>query len=317
MIRRLGLLLVLVLCARAASAQDTRLLVIAGVGGDEDHSAQYHKWSDQVIDAMKKAGMPEADITYLAEMPEKDAAHKAILSSKENITKAFTDVIAKSKAGDEVFVLLIGHGSSVNNTPMFNIPGPDMSADDFAALLDRMPNQRIVFVNTTSASGPFADALKKSGRTIITATARAGENEDTRFAEFFVDALSNDDADRDRNGRVSVGEAFDYAVQKTKEAYDKGGHMQTEHARLEDGNQGKLAQTLYLAPDKSRAAIASTTDPGMRALLEQQAALNRDIEALRVKKDSMDQAEYDKQLEKLLTDLALKSREIRDREAKK
>jgi hypothetical protein len=102
-----------------------------------------------------------------------------------------------------------------------------------------------------------------------------------------------------------------------KDEYAKSGHILTEHAVLDDGNEGKLAATLYVAPDKSKAQIAATADPALRALLEEQAALNRQIEALRVRKDSMDPAEYDKQLEQLLTDLALKTREIRDREAKK
>ena len=39
--------------------------------------------------------------------------------------------------------------------------------------------------------------------------------------------------------------------------------------------------------------------------------------ALRVKKDLMDPAEYDRQLEQLLTDLALKTRDVRDRESGK
>jgi hypothetical protein len=305
------------LVPRTALAQDTRLLVISGVGGDDEHTAQFHKWADQVIDAMKKVGMADADITYLADSPELDTAHKAERSTKENVQKAFTDVAAKSKPGDEVFVLLIGHGSADSRQATFNIPGPDMTAADFGVLLDKMPEQRVVFVDTTSASGPFVDALKKSGRTIVTATKTAGEREDTRFAEYFIEAITSDEADRDRNGRVSVGEAFDYATQKTKDAYDKGHHIQTEHSVLEDGNAGKLAATIYLAPDTSKAAIAQTTDPALRALLEEQAALNRDIEVLRLKKEVMPPADYDAQLDKLLTDLALKTREIRDREAKK
>jgi hypothetical protein len=303
--------------ARAAMAQDTRLLVIAGVGGDDEHTAQFHKWAGQVIDGAKKSGLSEADITYLADAPEQDQTHRGVRSTRENVAKAFADVIARSKPGDEVFILLIGHGSFDGKQAAFNLPGPDMTAADFGLLLDRLSAQRIIFINTSSSSGPFVDALKKTGRTIVTATKTGGERNEPRFAQYFIEALDGQDADRDRNGRVSVGEAFDYAQAKVKDAYEKEGHILTEHAVLEDGNQGKLAATLYLAPDKAKAAMAQTSDPAMRALLEEQASLNRDIEALRLKKDGMDPAEYDKQLEKLLTDLALKTREIRDREAKK
>ena len=314
---RFALLALCLLVARAVSAQDTRLLVIAGVGGDDEHTAQFHKWAGQVVDSMKKAGLPEGDITYLADVPEKDASHKPARSTRENVVKAFADITAKSKPGDEVFVLLIGHGSFDGKLAAFNLPGPDMTADDFGLLLDKLSNERVIFVDTSESSGPFIDALKKSGRTIVTATKTGGERNEARFAGYFIEGLTTDEADRDRNGRVSVGEAFDYAQTKVKQEYEKEGHLQTEHAVLEDGNGGKLAATLYLAPDKSKAVIAQTTDPATRALLEEQAALNRDIEALRLKKDSMDPAEYDRQLEKLLTDLALKTREIRDREPKK
>ena len=90
---------------------------------------------------------------------------------------------------------------------------------------------------------------------------------------------------------MSVGEAFDYARAKVKEAYDKEGHILTEHAALEDSGQGKLAATLYLAPDKAKAVIAQTADPAMRARLEEQRDPQTHIEALRLKKDGMDPAD--------------------------
>jgi hypothetical protein len=184
--------------------------------------------------------------------------------------------------------------------------------------LKKLATERVVFVNTASSSGAFLEPLAAPGRTVVTATKTGGERNDPRFAEYFVEALTTDEADRDRNGRVSVQEAFDYAKQKVQTAYEKEGHILTEHAVLEDGSQGKLAATLFLAPEGARRAdIASVSDPALRALLEQQDALERQVAALRLKKDSMDPAQYDQQLEKLLTDLALKTKEVRDRETKK
>ena len=46
-----------------AAAQDTYLLVITGVGGDEEHVAKFSKWSLAVLDAAKKQGLPDAQIT--------------------------------------------------------------------------------------------------------------------------------------------------------------------------------------------------------------------------------------------------------------
>jgi hypothetical protein len=58
-------------------------------------------------------------------------------------------------------------------------------------------------------------------------------------------------------------------------------------------------------------------DPALRALLEQRDALERQVNELRLKKDAMEPAAYDAQLEKLVTDLAVKSRQIRELEGRK
>jgi hypothetical protein len=299
-----------------ASAQDVHLLVVTGVGGDEEHTAQFQKWAGAVIDSAKKHGVLESNVTWLGEAPDKDPRIKA-RSTKENVTKAFTDLSARVKPEDEIFVLLIGHGSFDGTTAAFNLPGPDLTAPEYAKLLQRFPTQKIVFVNTASSSGPFIQALAGPARTIVTATKTGGERNETRFAEFFVQAFDTEEADRDRNGRVSVQEAFDYATGKVKAAYEKEGHILTEHAAIDDGSQGKLAGTQYLAPERSRTAAAQNADPALRALLEQRDALERQVNDLRLKKDTMDQTAYDQQLEKLLTDLAVKTRQIREMETKK
>ncbi len=299
----------------SASAQDVHLLVVTGVGGDEEHTAQFQKWAGAVVDSAKKHGVLDANINWLGEAPDKDPRITA-RSSKDNVTKAFGDVAAKVKPDDELFVLLIGHGSFDGRTGAFNLPGPDLTAADYAMLLQRFPTQKVVFVNTTSSSGAFLQALAGPARTIVTATRTGGERNETRFPEFFVQALDTEEADRDRNGRVSVQEAFDFAAAKVKAEYEKEGHILTEHATLDDGSQGKLASTQYLAPERSRTAAAQNMDPALRALIEQRDTLERQVNDLRLKKESMDQAAYDQQLEKLVTELALKTRQIRELENK-
>jgi hypothetical protein len=59
------------------------------------------------------------------------------------------------------------------------------------------------------------------------------------------------------------------------------------------------------------------SDPAMRALADQRDAIEREIAALKLMKPSMAEAKYDEQMEKLLTSLALKTKEIRDRQSKK
>jgi hypothetical protein len=311
-----ALLFALLAFATPLLAQDTHLLVIVGVGGDEDHVKAFNKYALAIMDAAKKHGMPDANMTYLGENPDQSGGRMKTRSTRESVTKAFTDLAAQVKANDDLFVVLIGHGSFDGKTAAFNLPGPDLTADDYGMLLKKFPTQKIVFVNTASSSGAFVQALAGPARTIVTATRTGGERNETRFAQYFVEAFDTDSADRDRNGRVSVQEAFDYAAQKVKSVYEQEGHILTEHATLDDSAQGKLAAAQFLAPERSRTVAAQSLDPAYRTLLEQRDALERQVADLRLRKDSMDAKQYDDQLEKLLTDLALKTRAIRDYEQK-
>jgi hypothetical protein len=310
----------LLLFASAASAQDSHLLLITGVSGDDALAAQYQQWGAAIVDGAKKHGVAAANIIYLAEATEKDPARIKARATKESVSQAFDDIAKRAKPDDEVFILLFGHGSFDGKVGSFNLPGPDLTAPDFARLLERLLPQRIVFVNTASSSGAFLDPLKGPRRVIVTATKTGGERLDPRFPGFFVEALETDAADRDKNGRVSVLEAFDYAKAKVADVYQQGGHILTEHAVLEDGSAGKLADAVFLAPERTRDAAttaAAAANPALRALLAQQDALERQVSELKLKKDTLDPAQYDAQLEKLLTELALKTKEIRDLQTKK
>jgi hypothetical protein len=310
-------LVVAFLFAAPAAAQDVHLLVIAGVGGDEAHSTQFHKWASSVIDAAKKHGLADEAITYLGERTELDPARIKLRSTRENVTAAFADLAKRTRANDEIIVLLIGHGTFDGKVAAFNLPGPDIAAADYAKLLDKFPTQRIAFIHTGSSSGAFVPVLAGPARTIVAATRTGGERNETRFPEYFVQALTGEEADADRNGRVSILEAFEFAKNRVAASYEKGGHLLTEHATLDDGSEGKFASTQYLAPPRSRSAEMAKADPKLRGLVEERDALDREIAALRLRKDRMNETEYQQQLEKLLTDLALKDRAIRELEAKK
>lgn len=318
LLARGAVLVALVLCTPVhAGAQDTHLIVIAGVGGSEEHTAKFNTWAGAVVDAAKKRGVADANVIYLGERTELDPARMKGRSTRDNVVKAFTDTAARARANDDVIVLLIGHGSFDGKVAAFNLPGPDLTADDYKPLLEKLRLQRVAFVNTASSSGAFLQALAGPGRTIVTATKTGGERNETRFAEFFVEALSGDAADRDRNGRVSIAEAFDFARTKVTAAYEQAGNLLSEHASLDDGAAGKLAAAQFLAPQRSRSVEMANADPALRGLVTERDALERQIAELKLRKDGMDAAQYDQQLEKLLTELALKTRAIRDLEAKK
>ena len=312
----------------AASAQNAYLTVIVGLAGDAEYGELYGKWAASLVDAATaRYGIPRARVQYLTEKPDLDAKRATGRSTRDDIAKAFEGLTASAQ-DDVLFFVLIGHGTFDGKAAKFNLPGPDMTAADFEPLLKRLAPRRVVFVNTASASGPFIEALSGPGRTIITATRNGRESFATIFGGYFVDALSSETADADKNKRVSMLEAFDYARREVATAYERQGIILTEHALLDDsgdkegtaepkadGKEGRVAALVSLGATSQDDTLPA--DPKVRALYEERRALERRVESLRLMKDSMEPQKYSDELEKLVTELALKTRQIREIEGKK
>ena len=82
-----------------------------------------------------------------------------------------------------------------------------------------------------------------------------------------------------------------------------------------DGKEGRVAALMSLGTAGQGDPLPS--DPKLRALHEERRALERRVESLRLMKVSMDAQKYTAELEQLVTDLALKTREIRAAEGRK
>ena len=142
-----------------------------------------------------------------------------------------------------------------------------------------------------------------------------------------IDALLSEAADSDKNRRVSVLEAFNAARLDVGRAYEREGIMLTEHPMLDDSGDGKGSGEPKVDGPEGRIAsmIALGTsgadplpaDPALRALHLERRDLERRVETLKLLKTGMDPARYAGELEKLLTDLALKSKQIKDAEGRK
>ena len=210
-------LLATALLPAALAAQNTHILLISGLGGDPEYTDAFHSWLSRFADAAtEKHGIPPERITYLGEKTDLDPTRIRARSTGDNIRAAFVEITASMAPADEVVVLLAGHGTFSDGTARFNIPGPDLTPDEWSGLLAGLGDRRVTFVNTASASGPFVEALSGPNRTIITATRTGRERNMTRFGLHFVDAFADDGADADKDSRISMLEAFGYALREVQ-----------------------------------------------------------------------------------------------------
>ena len=323
------------LCAfapNAAAAQAggrARVLIVSGVAGEPQLADAFFKQATSMMDALKtRFGVPDSDVVYLAETPSRDAARIKGASTKENIERELTALGERSKPGDVLFLMLIGHGAGDDAMPKFNVPGPDIAAADLARVLDRVNGPVVAIVNAASASGGFIGQLSGPNRVVATATKSAMERNQTRFASYFVQAYAADVADADKDGRVSVLEAFDYARREVARVFESENHLLTEHAQLDDNGDrkgtaapdaksgdGALARRVFLggtAGSVAAIARAASNDPRIAGLEREKDSIETKIDALRRQKATMDSTAYQKSIETLLIQLAEKNKAIRD-----
>ena len=320
-------MLLAALAVQPAFGQDPHLLVVTGLGGDPEYSGRFEKMgSTFVAAALEKFAIPADHVVYLGEDAAADP-HISDRSTRENVDLAFTNLASNSQPGDRIFIVLIGHGSFNAGESRFNLPGPDLTAEDFGLHLDQLSDRQVTFVNLASASGEFIQALSGDGRTIVTATRTGREGNDAVFGGYFIEAFIGDAADLDKDGRVSVWEAFEFARIEVTREYETSNRIATEHAVLDDNGDGEgsteladatdgaLARRMFLAADPTLAAARATDDPELKALLEHKADLERRIDELRAVRDQIPQDRYDSDLEELLIELAIANRTIQARES--
>jgi hypothetical protein len=305
--------LVTVLLLPTVALADSSALILRGVAGSEEHENKFEKWTVETSKILvDKFGFTADRVLVLS----------GTKTAKAEIDKAFATLKQQLKAGDTFFLFFIGHGSGANGQYKFNISGPDYSDEDYNKLMGTLTVGRTVIVAATPASGAALEKFGAKNRVVVTATRSAQEENDIVFYDYFLEALKSAAADEDKDQKVSVWEAFKYAVSGTERFYKEEGRLATEHPQIADNGADKidvkkdpplLARATSFVVDRP---IVSS-DPKLQALYNQRKDIEQKIDALRLNKNSIPAAEYDKQLEELLVQLALKDQQIRQQEPQK
>jgi hypothetical protein len=282
-------LVALVLLAALSAPATTFYVTISGLGGEPDYEQRFKMWADDIDSSLKRAGGDSNVVTLAA-------------PTRDQIRARFAELAKQAKPTDALVVMLIGHGTFDGVDYKFNIPGPDITGAELAALLDHVPAARQLVVNMTSSSGGSIEALRRPTRVVIAATKTGTEKNATVFARYWAEALRDPAADVDKNEAISALEAFHYAERKTADFYESQKRLATEHAVVEDAGEGKLAAAFPLVRMGANAAAAS--DPAKRPLLEKKEQLEQAIDKLKYDKAAMPADAYKKQLTELLLELA-------------
>jgi hypothetical protein len=316
----------LLLGACPAAAADRYAVVVTGASAGAPYAEKYDAWRNAFVATLqKKLGYPPDHIVVLAEQ----AAPPVRRAAREDVRTVFQDLAKRVTKDDVLLVLLIGHGTSGDEGARFNLVGPDLTAAEWAGLVKPIAG-RVVFVNAASGSFEFVEALSGRGRIVLTAADSAAQQYETVFPQFFIEAFAAEEADLDRDGRVSIWEAFQTASAGVTKWFEDQGRLATERPMLDDngdgigreaaeagpalsvskGPDGQLARVTHLQRDDP---AAGTADAELAAMLRQRADLQSRIERLRGARSDMPPDQYERELEALVIELARLERQIRSK----
>lgn len=276
------------LCAAQAQAA-TQVLVIAGLGGEAQYEERFTQWSQTMAGAAVTATGNRDSVVRLAGEG----------ATREAITRELTRIARAVGPGDQFMLLVVGHGSFDGNDYRLNLPGPDMTGTELLTLIDRIPaGVPQLIVNGTSTSGAIADKWARANRVVITATRSGGERNAARFGGFWAEAMTNEAADRDKDGAVTAQEAYDYAVRRVADAFKADAALLTEHAKLTGSDPGRFVVA------RLGAAALFASDAELIALRRQQNGIEGRLAELKPLKADLPREEYYNRIEPVLLELA-------------
>jgi len=307
-----GKILILGLGLIAATDDDRpSVVVVVGTPGTPEYGVEFRRWADLWQAAASKAA---AESTMIG------LADEAGTTDRDRL-RGFLAEKASAAGRGPLWIVLIGHGSFDGREAKFNLRGPDVTDGEFAEWL--APVRRPVAVlDCASASGTFLNRLSGGDRVVVTATRSGSEQNYSRFGQFLAESIADLRSDLDKDGQVSLLEAYLTASNRVAEFYKSRARLATEHAVLDD-NGDKLGTPADwfrgvratrrakdgASPDGVRAhqlcLVPSDRERGLTAeARERRDQLERAVAALRDEKAKLPEDEYYRRLEPLMVELA-------------
>jgi hypothetical protein len=303
------------LLASTATAEDRpSVLIVVGAPGSPEYGAQFRHWAEQWKLATRKAGV---ETTVIGESRAEEAGGADV----ERL-RAF--LAARGGEGDgrqPLWIVLIGHGTYDGREAKFNLRGPDVTDLQLSQWLAPI-HRPVAVLDCSSGSAPFLNRLSGPNRVVVTATRSGNELNFARFGQYLAEAIVDPAADLDKDGQVSLLEAFLTASKRVAEYYRTHAQLATEHALLDDnGDRLGTPADWFRGVHATRRAKDGAPLDGIRAhqihLLPSDRERNmpeadrrrRDqlelsLAALRDQKDKLGEDEYYSRLEKLMIELA-------------
>ena len=224
-----------------AESGKTSGLIVSGINKDsKDRLAKDRAAADLSRFFLDIAGVKPERLRVLAD--SKSTARKGSgISTAENLKEQMNRFAASVNPVDRFIFYYIGQANVVSDSLRLNLPGPDITHEQLAELINGIEASSMLIVLDCPGAGLAVKAVTGKGRIVIGACT-AEQHYSTQFSKYFVPALIDKGSDVDGNGRISLLEAFTSASRGVDDFYRLQSLLTTETPVLEDDGDGAASK---------------------------------------------------------------------------
>ena len=285
------------------------LLLVTGAGGSDEFRTQFEAASESWRQHADQAGMEVLQV----------GPNKGGTTPRDQLQDLLESLPVEGS--QPLWIVFIGHGTYAQKKAKFNLVGPDLSARELGPWIERF-QRPVAVINCSSASGPFINELSAPGRVIVTATRSGNEQNYSRFGVYLAESINDPTVDLDKDGQISLLEAFLAASNRVVRFYREDNRLVTEHALIDDNGDGLgTPATWFRGVYTFRRAKGAGSADGLRAnqlhlvkSVQEQAlapgvrkrrdALESELSGLRERRKTVSEEEYLVELERICLAIA-------------
>jgi len=156
------------------------------------------------------------------------------LAAKAELKEALHKLPAES---EELWIVLVGHGTDDGRTAKFNLEGEDVSAAELASWLASWTRPLVVMNSPLPAVPSYRRFRERTGW--WSQPRKAGPKCMLPSSASTSPGARCPEADLDRDGAISVLEATVVAANRVAAEYAAGNQLASEHALVDDNGDGK------------------------------------------------------------------------------
>ena len=240
---------------RVADVSQLHVVLIDGINKDPEEIRSKDRNVQRLAQHFRNAGVPGPQLHVLA--PADSFVADATGPSDAATIRATLTALRGLGPTDRLVLYYTGQANLVGDQLRFNVPGPDFTHSDLAAMLADLHPGLLVVILDSPGAGIAAKVIAAPNR-ILVFGARSDQPTSTRFSDYFVPALDDPESDENGDGRISMVEAFQRTVHQIDNLFRDQSLMKSETALLDDNGDGEPTQRPWMhATEGNDGAVAS------------------------------------------------------------